>query len=276
MGIWRFASARPLSWSVGHTSAGTVLIALLAVALLGTACGGGDNPAEQSFSRAEGVIGQLVPEASALSLRVATEDEESATPVDLTVSTALEGEPRMHVISDADAVKGATVAGQYEGFSLYHQKATLWAELEAEPSPLYAGTSTKEGLEAYLDFYSSGEPSIGDERFWNGFAFARERISEAVEEAPSMLVVDFDGEWSPEAGGIRVEAIVGERRLYVGVLYAREGVELGDQGFDQELVDAFTERFAVPDGAEDQPEIADWGYPNRLWYADTAADSGEE
>jgi hypothetical protein len=252
------------------------LVAFLTVAVLAVACGGGEKQVEQTFSRYEDAIQELVPEARAFNLRVSSVDEESGRQVNLTISTALEGEPRMHIISGVGAVAGAAIVGEYEGFSVYRQKATFWGELAAEPAPLYAGTLSKEGLETYIDFYRSGEPKLGDERFWNGFAYARERFSEALQEAPSLLVVDFDGGWKPEAGGMRIEAVLSERRLHVAVLYAREGAQLDAQGFDQDLVKAFKQRFAVPAEAEDQPENSDWGYANRIWYADTATGAGEE
>ena len=236
MRIWRFANAQRPPRLRGQRSAGTALAALFTVAVLAVACGGGEKQAEQPFSRYEDAIHQLVPEARAFNLRVSSVDEESGTHVDLTASTLLEGEPRMHVISDVDAVAGADLIGEYEGFNVYKKEATHWGELAAEPVPLYAGTPSDGGLETYIDFYRSGEPKLSDEQFWNGFAYARERISEALQEAPALLVVDFDGGWKPEAGGMRIEARLSERRLHVAVLYAREGAQLDAQGFDQDLV----------------------------------------
>ncbi len=252
------------------------LAAFLTVAVLAIACGGGEKEAEQTFSRYEDAIQELVPEARAFNLRLSSVDEESGRQVNLTTSTLLEGEPRMHVISDVDAVAGADLIGEYEGFSVYRQQTTLWGELAVEPVPLYAGAPSNEGLEAYIDFYRSGEPKLSDEQFWNGFAYAREHISEALQEAPPLLMVDFDSSWKPEAGGMRIEAVLSERRLHVAVLYAREDVQIDAQGFDQDLVEAFKQRFAVPAEAEDQTEITDWGYANRIWYADTATAAGEE
>lgn len=182
----------------------------------------------------------------------------------------------MHVVSDVDAVAGADPMGEYEGFSVYKQKATYWAELTSEPVPLYAGTPSNEGLETYIDFYRSGEPKLSDEQFWNGFAYARERISEALQETPTLLVVDFDSEWRPQAGGMRIEAALSERRVQVSVLYATEDVQIDAQEFDQDLIGAFKERFAVAAEAEDQPEVSNWGYANRIWYTDTAAAASEE
>ncbi len=260
----------------GQRSTGTVMAALIAVAVLTAACGSEAKPAQEFFSRSDDVLHQLVPDARAFNLRLSSVDEESGRQVEVTASTALAGEPRMHVISDANAVAGADLVDEYEGFSIYRQKATLWAELAPEPAPLYAGTPSDEGLRAYVDFYRSGEPEFSDEQFQNGFRYARDRISEALQEAPSLLIVDFDGQWKPEAGGIRIEAVVGERRLYVGVLYAREGLQVDAQEFDQDVVDAFKQWFAVPPEAQEQADSPDWGYESRIWYADTATGAGEE
>lgn len=182
----------------------------------------------------------------------------------------------MHVISDADAVAGAEVVEEYEGISVYRQKASLWAELAKDPLPLYAGTASDSGLKAYVDFYRSGEPKLSDEQFWNGFAYARERMSEALQEEPALLLLDFDGEWEAEAGGLRIEALVADRHVYVAVLFAAEGTEVDAQGFDEELVGAFKQRFAVSADAEEQPQNSDWAYANRIWFADTAAAADEE
>jgi hypothetical protein len=274
MGIWRFSSAWRVWQLGGWRTAGTALAVLLGAAILAVACGDA-KPAQEFFSRSEEVIQELVPEAQAFRLGLGSVGEESGTHVDMAASTLLEGEPRMHVLSDADAVADADLVGEYEGFSIYKQKATFWGELVAEAPPLYAGTASNEGLEAYIDFYRAGEPKLSDERFWNGFDYARERVGEALQEAPSQLVVDFDGVWKPEAGGMRFQVVLGERRLDVAVLYAREGVEAGDQGFDQDLVEAFKQQFAVPAEAEDQGEVSDWGYDNRIWYADTGTGTGE-
>lgn len=249
--------------------------ALLAVAALVAACGGGESqPAEEFFSLSDDSIRQLIPEARAFNLRVLSADEESGTEIDLTISTLLEGEPRMHVVSDVDAVAGADLVDEYEGVSIYKQKDTFWAELAADP-PLYAGTPDEEGLRTYIDFYRSGGQELTDDRFWNGFAYAQERIGEAQADAPTPLVVAFNGELAAEAGGLRVEAFHGDRRVYVGILYSREdGADSG--GFGEELVKQFREKFAVPDGAEEQPDNPEWGYEHRIWYSDSSSAGASE
>lgn len=254
------------------------VVALLAVAVLATACGDGEEPGEQSFSQSDEVIQQLVPDAGAFTLRVSSLDVESARNVELTASTALEGEPRMHVVSDDDAVAGADLIEEYEGFKIYRQKETFWAELVAGSPPLYAGSPSDDGLKAYVDFYRSGEPKLSDEQFQNGLRYAQDLIGEALQETPSLLIVNFDGEWQPGVGGIGVEAIAGERQLYVGVLYAREGAQTDAQEFNQDVIEAFKLTFAVPPEAQEQAENHDWGYANRIWYADadTAAGADEE
>jgi hypothetical protein len=260
----------------GPRSAATVAALLLIAALTAASCGSEETPAEEFFSRSDQVLRRLVPDANAFSLRLFSAGQDSESQVDFIVSTALDGEPRMHVVSDEDAVAGADLVDEYEGFDIYLQKATSWAELVGEPAPLYAGTPNREGLRSYVDFYVSGEPVLTDERFWNGFDYVQKRIGEVLKEEPSLLVVDFEGEWKADVGGVRVEVTLGTRRLYVGVLHAREGVPQDSEGFDEELVAAFKQRFAVPSEAEEQPSSADWDYGHRIWFLDTSSGGGEQ
>lgn len=242
---------------------------MLAVMALAAACGGGGEgePASEFFSRAEETMRRFVPEARALNLRLFEED--SGLLMDLIISTELEGEPRMHLVSDEDAVKGAEPAEAYEGFSVFQQKATFWADLTAGEDPLFAGTPSEQGLRTYLDFFRSGRSELTDERFLEAFSFAGDLIDREISDVPTLLVVDFDGEFQPEAAGVRIEATVGERRLYVGVLYEREDGGANGGGLD-EAAGAFAQRFALPDGAEEEPANPDWDFEHRIWFADLA------
>lgn len=267
------ASRRPLLSGGSRFAAAAILLGMV---LAGSCGGGGDTPVQEFFSGSDQVIRRLVPEARTFKLRLFSIDQQFTAHVDFIVSTALEGEPRMHVISDEDAVAGADLVDEYEGFSIYLKETTYWAELVDEPLPLYAGTPNEEGLKAYVDFYGSGEPELRDQRFWNGFDYAKQRVGRALDEAASLLVVDFDGEWKAEAGGIRIEVSLSTRQPQVWVLYGREDTQEDGDGFDGELVAAFKQRFAVPGEAEEQPENPDWDYAHRIWFVDTEPSGAEQ
>lgn len=264
---------RVSGWPAARLCLRAAILAAVAFLLaLAAACGGEKEPlaereARGYFADAEEVIRSLVPESTSLLLRLLSLDEEGPV-VDFTMRTELPGQPRVHLISDTDAVAGADAAGEYRGVPLYRQKATLWAELLAEPPYLYAGVpNNDEGLRAYIDFYLDGGSSLSDERFWNGFAFARERISGGLGGRPDLLVVDFDGGWRGQIGGLRVEAKAGEKGMTVGILFAaRRGV--GREELTGSLLEAFRQRFAVPEGAVEEQEVPDWGYASRIWVAE--------
>lgn len=247
-----------------------VAASLLASALV-VGCGGSDEPSAEFFSQSDEVIRQLIPEgAEFFNLRILPPGDGGAMRVDLTVKTFLEGEPRMHIVSDDGAIADARFLEEYEGFRLLEDDGVFWVELSVEP-PLYAGTPGEAGIRPYVDFYRTGQPELAGERFWNAIDYAEGVIGEALSEAPSQLAVQYIDDLGPGAAGIRIEAAAGERRVYVGVLYASEGALAEGEAFDQETVEAFRQRFGVPAGAEERPPFPDWDYLHRIWHSDTGS-----
>jgi len=236
----------------------TVCLTLIAAVAVSCGGGGGAKPSEKFFSGSSDTIRRLVPEATAFTLKTSSGDD---TQVDYVVSTALAGNPRIHVVTDEDAIKGAKRLGEYKGHGVYQQKSSFWAQLRADP-PLYVSARTRPELETYLDFYSSGKPELSDKRFWNALDYASGRIDKALQESPAGLVLDFNSVLAEGVGGLRVEAELGGRRIYVGALFGAAEPDLSDA-----IVEEFKARFAVPSGAEELTD-ANWGYPNRIWYAD--------
>ena len=236
-----------------------------------SACGGGE-PSTGLFGQAESLFSRLLPPATEMSLRLSTLEGNSEVHVDFTISTELASQPRVHVISDEDAIADADFIGEENGFDIYQRSATFWSRLEDGPPPLFAGTPSRQGIDEYLEFFKSGKPDLTADRFWNTIAYAREQFGTSGEFAPTALSMGYVSEWMPGVGGVRLEAISSERRLYVGVLFAAADGASGSQDFEDELLSEFEERFVVPAGAEARPENLDWGYANRIWYAETVTD----
>jgi hypothetical protein len=255
--------------------AALLLVALaLALVLLGVACGGKDKPSEEFLSRSDEVIRRFVPDASGFNLLVFSTSSGAVTDVDFKVMSLLEGEPRMHVVSDNDAIVGGELVDEYEGFDIYLTKDTYWAELKGSAPLVYAGAKDLDGVKAYIDFYVEDEATLEDERFWEAFDYAEQRISEILEDSPSLLTVDFEGLWREDVSGLRVEAMAGERHVYFGVLY--DSALPRGETFDGETIAAFEERFAVAPEAEEEPENEDWDFAHKVWFLDEASAAGGE
>jgi hypothetical protein len=255
---------------------GAIAVTAMAFAVLvvpTAACEGGDggSDSEQLFSRSAEVLRRLVPEASEFNGRFLRVADDAPEDVDLTIATLLDSAPRVHVLSDSDAVDGAEELEAYEGAKIYLQKDTYWAELTLGDQTLYAGTPSEDGVREYVDFFISREPELSNQRFWDAFGYAEERVGQELDETPSLVVVQFGGELVDGTGGLRLEARQGDRQLYVGVLYANDD----DGELSAEAVEQFQTTFVVPETAEEQPENADWDFAHTAWFDDSGAAQAE-
>lgn len=242
--------------------AGTCLILALAAA-----CGGDDDDsqAQQYFSRSADAVREFVPDSDSVNLRYLATTPATEEAVDLVIATRLEGKPRMHVISDNDAIQDATELAAYKDVRIYQKLDTFWAELPREEGAIqvFAGTPSLDGLQAYLDFYESGEPELTSERFWDAFAFSEEKITEETGEDPYLLVVDYERAFEGDFSGIRVETTSETYEIAVTILFVSgEAGEATD--FAEDVVMAFKERFAVAPEALEAVENP-FDYPARVW-----------
>lgn len=259
-----------LSHSIASHSARRVL-AGLAVLALGSllfmaACGDDDDSeSQQYFSRAANALREFVPEMDNLNLRYLATTPDTEEDIDLVMGTRLEGNPRMHIVSDDDAIRDALNVGTYQGTTIYQKANTFWAELPREEGALqvFAGTPSREGLQAYLDFYAGGA-ELESDRFWAAFSYAEDRITGEAGDDPYLLVVDYERVVQIFYSGIRVETTSGQSEIAVSALY--ENGEAGAPAeVSEEVLALFKQRFAVTNIAQEEPE-SPWDYPARVWF----------
>ena len=274
-----------------------VLIALGLALTLAAACGGGGGTkeplpqgtarpsataasAEPSGTAAVGawagfrqVLQRFVPESTAFMAYMPSITDVDRPNVDLSITPAFVT-GRLHVIQFSG--RGETLFGKYADFDVYKLEETPWAKLADGQPPLWVGSPSEDTLHSYLDFFTSGEPALTNARFWNAYDYAEARIASAMGNDIALLRVDFDDTWArvnPAAGGIRIEATQGNRRAYMGVLYAPADSGLDGTTLVERLGEDFRERFAVPDSASqpltnaqwEELENSEWGYPNHVW-----------
>lgn len=231
--------------------------------ILAVACGGDGE--DSGLSSARTSLERVLPEATEFTgdvfIRQDSEDE-----VNLVIKSTLETNPRIHVVSDDDAVKDGELVDEIDGTQIYLTEATYWADL-SELGPLFAGARELDGLSAYLSFYESGEPKFSDERFWEIYDFARERFAEELGADATLLRVSYIRDWRDGFDGIRLQAWAGEEQVYMAfLLNGRDNTAAVDE-FDTETVDEFTKRFAVPELSEDVDDLPDWDFVVRAWFA---------
>jgi len=243
----------------------SLLLPILSICalLLAVACGGDGD--ESALSSARTSLQQVIPDATEFTgdvfIREDTEDE-----VNLVIKSSLENTPRLHVISDDDAIKGAELVDEIDGTQVYLTASTYWADL-SESGPLFVSAREIDGLRVYLDFYESGEPEFSDERFWDIYDYARDRFAEDLGSDATLLRVSYVRDWQDGFDGIRLQAWAGEEQVYMAFLMnGRDSVDPGDQ-FDTEIVDDFSVRFAVPELSEVVDDLPDWDFAVRAWFA---------
>jgi hypothetical protein len=186
--------------------------------------------------------------------------------VDLTIfPTFVSG--KLHVIQFSD--RGETFFAKYKDFDVYKLGETPWAKLVDGQPPLWVGSPSEDTLHRYLDFFASSEPALTNDCFWNAFAYAEAHIGAVLGDDVAILQIDFDDAWNSSglpAGGIRIEALQGDRHAYVGVLYAPAGSGLDATTLVERLGEDFRQHFALPSGSMQESEIREWGYPNHIWF----------
>ena len=231
--------------------------------LLAVACGGDGE--ESGLSSARASLEQVLPEATEFTgdvfIREDSEDE-----VNLVIRSSLETDPRIHVVSDDDAIKGAELVDEIDGTQIYLTEATYWADL-SESGPLFASARQLDGLAAYLDFYESGEPKFSDERFWDIYDYARDRFAEELGADATLLRLSYVRDWRDGFDGIRLQAWAGEEQVYMAFLLNGLDSTSPVDEFDTETVEDFTKRFAVPELSEDVDDLPDWDFVVQAWFA---------
>lgn len=262
--------------SQGLLGRATCLAAFVALVFMFSACGGGDsgNGGDGGNGSGSGPVGSLsetaikkfVPPSSAFTLSAAIAASDSPA-AEVIASTDLAGNPRVHVVADTDAVADAELIGQYSGVNIYGKASNFWAELE--PSSLFVSASTEAGVHAYVDFYTTGTPALAEDRFWDAFDYWRGQLDEGLDENAT-LRVDYQRSWSSGAGGLRIEATEGERKVILAVLFA---TDTATGSFADDTLAAFKDRFAVPESAK-QSENGKWDYRNLTWTADIGPEDG--
>jgi hypothetical protein len=233
--------------------------------LLAGACGGGGDDGGSGLSGAKTRLQQVIPEATEFTgdvfIRDGTEDE-----VNLVIKSTLENEPRIHVVSDTDAIKGAELVDEINGTQVYLTSATYWADL-SESGPLFASAREIDGLRTYLSFYEDGEPGFSDQRFWDVYEYARDRFTKELGAEATLLRVSYVRDWRDGFDGIRLQAWAGEEQVYMAVLlHGLDTVAASDE-FDTETVDDFSLRFAVPELSEEIDDLPAWDFAVRAWFA---------
>ena len=220
------------------------------------------------------VLQRFVPESATFMAYMPRITDTDRPNVELTITPAFSA-GRLHVIQFSG--RGETFFGKYKDFDIYKLEQTPWAKLADGQPPLWVGSPSEDTLHAYLDFFVSGKPALTNERFWNAYGYAEARLASGLGDDVALLRVDFDDTWAggtPTAGGIRIEATQGNRRAYVGVLYAAADSGLNGTTLVESSGEAFRQRFAVPDRASQQLqnvqweelENSEWGYPNHIWF----------
>jgi hypothetical protein len=219
-------------------------------------------------------IQRFVPESTAFTAYIPRITDPDRPNVDLRISPALVT-GNLHVIQFSD--RGETFLGTYKDFDVYKLEESTWAKLADGQPPLWVGSPSENTLHGYLDFFTSGEPALTSDRFWNAFAYAEAQIGAAVGGDPALLQIDFDDAWDhggQRAGGIRIEAVRGDRHAYLGVLYAPAESGLDGTTLLERLGEDFRLQFAVPsfppqemqNAHWEESETREWGYPNHIWF----------
>lgn len=239
-------------------------IVLVCALSLAVACGG-NGDGDSGLSGAKTRLQQVIPEATEFTgdvyIREGTEDE-----VNLVIKSSLENSPRIHVVSDTDAIKGGELQDEIDGTQIYLNSASYWADL-SESGPLFVSARELDGLRAYLSFYKDGEPEFSDERFWDVYEYARDRFTAELGPDATLLRVGYVRDWRDGFDGIRLQAWVGEEQVYMAFLMQGLDSTADSDDFDTETVDDFTLRFAVPELSEDIDDLPDWDFAVRAWFA---------
>jgi len=212
------------------------------------------------------VIQRFVPDSTAFTAYLPRITDIDRPNVDLRISPAFVS-GTLHVIQFSD--RGETFFGKYKDFDVYKLGETPWAKLADGQPPLWVGSPSEDTLHSYLDFFASGEPALTNDRFWNAFAYAEAQIGAALGDDIALLQFGFDDAWKRgglEAGGIRIEAVQGNRHAYVGVLFAAADSGLDSTTLVERLGEDFRQQFAVPSGSTQESETREWGYPNHVWF----------
>lgn len=263
------------------------LLVLGLVLTLTAACGGGEtagppaqgttrpsatpgvspqpSAAAEHWTTVRQVIQRFVPESTAFTAYLPRITDPDRPNVEFNIFPAF-ATGKLHIIQFSD--RGETFFGKYKDFDVYKLGETPWAKLVDGQPPLWVGSPREDVLHGYLDFFASGDPELTNDHFWNAFDYAEAYIGAALGSDVDILQIDFDDQWNwggLQVGGIRIDAALGDRRAYVGVLYATADSELDGATLVERLGEDFRQQFAVPIGDVQESETREWGYPNHIW-----------